>query len=132
MEITGRITADAVIKNLTDGRQLVSFDLAVNDHYRTRSGEKKQVATFFDCAYWITTNVAQYLTKGSIIAVYGRIGVYAYKDRDGNPQAALQFHVNSIRFIAQAPTPAAGNQRAAATPQDMTGTGPETTDDLPF
>jgi single-strand DNA-binding protein len=145
MEITGRITADAVIKNLTDGRKLVSFDLAINDYYQTRTGEKKEVATFFDCSYWITTKIAQYLTKGSIVAVYGRIGFYAYKDKDGNPHGALQFHVNNIRFIAQAPKAIQPsiNQAAAYQPQPNGTTSntastqaftpaPETIDDLPF
>lgn len=135
MEITGRITADAIIKNLTNGRQLVSFDLAVNDYYKTRSGEKKDVATYFDCAYWISTKVAPYLTKGSIIAVYGRMTVYAYKDSEGKPQAALNFHVNHIRFIAQAPK--AGRPAAASTTGTPASTAavtptPQTIDDLPF
>jgi single-strand DNA-binding protein len=129
MEITGRITADAIVKNLTDGRQLVSFDIAVNDYYRTRAGEKKQVANFFDCSYWITTKVAQYLTKDSIVAVYGNMGVYAYKDNEGNPQAALNFHVNNIRFIASPPKPKPDALAAVTT--DVTPT-PETKDDLPF
>ena len=132
MEITGRITADAIIKNLTDGRQLVSFDIAVNDYYKTRTGEKKEATTFFDCGYWITTKVAPYLTKNSIIAVYGHMSVYAYKDSEGKPQAALNFHVNNIRFVAK-PAKAAANNTVTnhATGAVQTPT-PETVDDLPF
>ena len=132
MEITGRITADAIIKNLTDGRQLVSFDIAVNDYYKTRTGEKKEATTFFDCAYWITTKVAPYLTKNTIIAVYGHMRVYAYKDSEGKPQAALNFHVNNIRFVAK-PAKAIANSmitnHAADAVQTLTS---ETVDDLPF
>jgi len=142
MEITGRLTENATIKQLTDGRRVVSFDLAVNDFYRTRTGEVKEVSSYFDCSYWLTTNVAQHLTKGSIIEVYGRIGVYAYKNSQGEPKAALQFHVNNIRFIAQAARQAAisqtgtYNQQQGAAPTASNTTtftpGTDPKDDLPF
>ena len=103
MEITGRITADAKTNKLTDGREVINFTLAINDQYKTKTGERKEVATFFKCAYWVSPKAAQYLKKGTIISVFGRIGLDVYKNMAGEPQGALTFHVNQIRFITGVP-----------------------------
>ena len=127
MEITGRITADAKISKLTDGREVTGFTLVHNDNYQTKSGDKKQVSTFLKCSYWITPKVADYLKKGAIITVYGRIGLDVYKDQQGEAKGSLTFHVNDIKFIAK-PAAATTNGSAAAQPTSK----PEATDDLPF
>lgn len=127
MEITGRLTADAKVVRLTDGREVTNFTLAINDRFTTKAGERKEVSTFFKCAYWVSPKVAGHLRKGGIISVYGRIGLDVYLDTQGDPKGSLTFHVNNIRFIGSAQEPKANGGTAAAT-----APAPETKDDLPF
>lgn len=99
MEITARLTGDAKIAILKDERQVVNFNVAINDSYKTKdSGELKKVTTYFQCSYWMNPGIAQYLKKGSLVELYGRIGANAYKDMEGEPKAALTFHVNNIKL----------------------------------
>ena len=99
MEITARLTADAKVNTLKDERQVVNFNVAINDSYKPKdSSEVKKVATFIQCAYWINPDIAKYLTKGTLVELYGRIGVNAYKDMQGEPKASLTFHVNNIKL----------------------------------
>lgn len=58
MEITGRVTADAVVRTLSDERQVVNFAVAVNDTYEAKNGESVTQTEFFDCSYWIGTGIA--------------------------------------------------------------------------
>jgi single-strand DNA-binding protein len=127
MEITGRLTADAKINTLTDGREVTNFTIVINDRFSTKAGERRDVATYIKCAYWVSSKAAQHLKKGSIVSVYGRIGIEVYKTTEGEAQGSLTLHVNSIRFVASAPKKEA--QTTTATPQH---TSPETIDDLPF
>ena len=129
MEITGRITADVTVNKLTDGREVTGFTLVQNDHFKTKSGEKKQVATFFKCAYWVTPKAADHLKKGAIITVYGRIGLDVYNNQKGEAQGSLTFHVNDIKFVAK---PATGTPASTTTTGSSAATTPEATDDLPF
>lgn len=128
MEITGRVTADATVKTVSGERQLVAFTVAQNESYKTKEGERKQVATYFDCSYWISTKVAEMLKKGTIVSLFGRLGVNAWTNMQGEPKATLTFHTNNIKFIG------GGKTNAAAIKDDdvAPATTPEEADDLPF
>lgn len=127
MEITGALTGNAVIAEVKNtDRKVVNFTMAVNDTYRVKgSTEVKKHTTYFDCAYWVGTGVAKLLTKGSIVTVTGRLNVSAYADRNGNPKAALRFHVDKIKVQHSKPSQAAVTE---ASPSDLL----EPLDDLPF
>ena len=75
MTITGRTVQDATVNVLKDERQVVNFSVAVNDYYKPRNGEKVKATTFFNCAFWKNTKVAQYLKKGTLVEVSGRLFV---------------------------------------------------------
>lgn len=131
MEITGRLTADAKLNTLQDERQVVSFTVVQNDNFKTKDGEKKQVATYFDCSYWISPKVADKLKKGTIVLLYGRIGINAWNNMQGEAKASLTFHTNNIKFIGGGKSNAASMEQQEEGQTDVTPT-PQTKDDLPF
>jgi len=98
MEITGRLTADAVVRVVKGDRKVVGFTVAVNDRFML-DGERKEVSTFFDCGYFRSSGVAEFLKKGDVVQVFGRVGVNAYMGGDGQPKAGLTFHVSEIRLF---------------------------------
>jgi single-strand DNA-binding protein len=89
------------------------------------------VSTFIKCAYWVSPKAANYLKKGTIISVFGRIGLDVYKNMEGEPQGTLTFHVNQIRFITGTPKPRPAGT-ATGTPTLNQQPALETKDDLPF
>lgn len=125
MEITGRITADAKISKLTDGREVTGFTIVQNDYFKTKAGDKKQVATYFKCAYWLTSKTAPFLKKGTIVTLSGRVGMDVYSGAGGEPKGVLTVHVNDIKFIAKT------GQSTSTAPQ-ADNTQQTQTDDLPF
>jgi single-strand DNA-binding protein len=128
MEIFGRLTADAKVNELKDGRKVVNFNIASNDSYKPKgSNEIKKVTTYFNCSYWINSNIAKFLTKGSLVELYGRVGVNAYISTEGEPKASLTFYVIKIKLHGKP----AGERKENAVPVDaVESTG--TSDDLPF
>lgn len=96
MDITGRLTADAQVRSLSEGRKVVNFSVAVNDSYKAKNGERVTQTEFFDCSYWIGTGIAQYLTKGSIVELSGRVSARAWVDSEGQAKAGLNFHTSKI------------------------------------
>ncbi len=127
MELTGRLVGDAQVRTLKDSRQVVSFTVAINDYFKPKGeAEGKQVALYIQCGYWISTRVAERLTKGNIVEINGRLYVTAYKDMQGEPKATLNCHVNSIKVHGkgQSSEPKAKQQ----SPESLT----EPLDDLPF
>lgn len=96
MNIIGRVTRDAEVRTLSEDKKVVNFSIAVNDSYKPKNGEKVTHTEFFDCSYWLATGIAQYLTKGSIVELTGRLSTRAYLDSEGNPKAGLNFHTAAI------------------------------------
>lgn len=98
MEITGRVVADATIRKTKTDRELTGFRVAVNRTY-SQDGERKQQTTFIDCAYWRSTKVAPYLTKGALVMLTGWMTANAWVSRDGEPMAGLNLNVGEIQFL---------------------------------
>ncbi|QEE49855.1 single-stranded DNA-binding protein [Flavobacterium alkalisoli] len=139
MEITGRLTADAQVRTLSDNRQVVNFSVAVSDSYKARSGERITQTEFFDCSYWIATGIAQYLTKGTIVELSGRVSARAWVDSEGNAKAGLNFHTSKITLhgggVATDKAQPVNQTAASEAPvyeAEVVPNGTASDDDLPF
>ena len=139
MDITGRVTADAQGRTLSDDRKVVNFSVAVNDSYKAKNGERVTQTEFFDCSYWIGTGIAQYLTKGSIVELSGRVRARAWVDGEGQAKAGLNFHTSKITLHGggAAADKAQEAKPAKAQPEAIEVSGAQVSpdgqhDDLPF
>lgn len=136
MEITGRLTADAVVRTVSEDRKVVGFSIAINDTFRS-GGEQKKVTTFIDCSYWMNTGIADYLKKGGWVQLYGRIGVNAYMSGNNEAKASLTFQTSAIKLLGAAvrnlevPNVVAKEAEAVASVQ-VNSTFEGIDDDLPF
>ncbi len=98
MELTGRVTADAVISTTKSGKEVVEFSIAINDYYKPKGAtEGVQVTQYVECSYWISTGVASRLLKGAVAEVSGRISVQPYIGKDGTAKASLNMHCYNIK-----------------------------------
>ncbi len=132
MELVGRITKDAVVNQLKDERKVVNFSIAVNDYYKPKNSEEGiKTTTYVNCSYWISTKIAERLTKGALVEIAGRAYVNAYKGVDGEAKASLNCHVNNINVHSFGKLqPAFGEEENAEQPSDKIQA--EVPDDLPF
>lgn len=97
MNIIGRLTRDAEVRKLSNEKQVVNFSIATNDNYRNKQGERIEQTTYFECAYWISPKVADFLTKGTLVELSGRAYTSAWLGKDGEPHAGLNFHTSQIK-----------------------------------
>ena len=98
MTIIGRVTRDAQVRSLSNNKSVVRFSIAVNHDYKAKNGERVTQTEFFDCAYWFSTGIAQYLTKGSLVELAGRVSARAWMGNDGQPKAGLNFNTTDIKL----------------------------------
>jgi len=91
MEFTGRLTADALVRETKNNSKVVGFTIAINDSYRTKDKEQKKVTTYIDCSYWLNASIAKYLTKGALVGLYGRIGANAWGKQGGGRNSQPYF-----------------------------------------
>ncbi len=127
MMIVGRITKDAVVQQLKDERQVVNFTVAI-DYYKAKgSSEGKQVALFIQCSYWLSMAIADRLTKGTLVELTGRLYVNAYINLQGEAQASLKCHVNSIKIYQKGKEGSYAENKTNANAKQR-----EPIEDLPF
>jgi single-strand DNA-binding protein len=125
MMFVGRVTDHASVKKLDGDRKVVNFSVAVNDRYRPKgSSEPVNAVTYFNCSYWINTTIAKFLTKGTLVELYGSVRLNTYTKRNGEPGYSLNFHTNTLNILQAAKNDVV----AAGTTNDVT----EPADDLPF
>ncbi|WP_412468802.1 single-stranded DNA-binding protein [Pedobacter sp. KLB.chiD] len=135
MNIIGRLTRDAEVRNVAEDKQVVNFSVAINESYKNKAGERVEQTTFFDCAYWLSPKVAKFLTKGTLVELTGRVFARAWAGRDGQPQAALNFTTSQIKFHGggkKTTTNAVQDSAKHNTSAGLVASYSEGDDDLPF
>jgi single-strand DNA-binding protein len=93
VNLIGRLTKDVVLKKTTNGTSVVGFTLAVN--------RAKEGADFIPCvAYNQTADLMdKYLSKGSQIAVQGRINTRKYDNEAGQKVYVTEVIADRIEFL---------------------------------
>ena len=93
--LTGRLTRDIELKRTNDGTSYTFFTLAVNNR---RSGNDQ--TDFVPCIAWRQTAdlMNNYLKKGSLIGVEGRINVYT-KQSNGQYDTNVNVQVENLTFL---------------------------------
>jgi len=125
MELTGRLTADAKVSEVKSGKKVVNFSIAINDSYKPKDGERVELTTYVECAYWINPKVGDYLKKGLLVQLGGRMGSRAYMNKDGEPKSSLTCNIANLKFLGGA------SSTSATTTNKAKNNAPDD-DDLPF
>ncbi|EJY57260.1 single-strand binding protein [Alicyclobacillus hesperidum URH17-3-68] len=120
--LIGRLTADPELRYTNSGTAVASFTLAVD---RMRSGQNGERQTdFINIVVWQKQAevVAQYLQKGRMAAVDGRLQIRTYENRDGQKVRVAEVVAEGVRFLDRGeggnsakPTPAAPPAKNNAT-----------------
>ena len=97
--LIGRLTKDPDLKFAAGtGTAITNFTLAVN-RPKDKNGEVK--ADFINCVAFgkIAETIAQYLTKGRQLAVFGNIRTGSYEAQDGTKRYTTDVYVEGFDFI---------------------------------
>lgn len=97
--LVGRLTRDPEMRTTTTGIQVCEFSIAVDK--KTKPTDGSATADFFRCKAWRQTAefVANYLTKGRLVAVDGRIETRKYTDKDGNNREAFEIVADNVQGL---------------------------------
>jgi len=83
--LIGNVTRDPEIKQTTNGQSIVTFGLATNREWMTRSNEKKSLAEYHNIAAWghLAEICQQYLRKGKLVYVEGYLKTRSWDSPEG-------------------------------------------------
>ena len=97
--LVGRLTRDPDLRYTPNGIAVANFTVAANRPFRNQQGE--QEADFINCVTWRkqAENLANYMKKGSLIGVDGRIQTRSYEGQDGKMVYVTEVLAESIQFL---------------------------------
>ena len=98
--LIGRLTRDPELKTTTTGVSVTTFSIAVERNYVNEETGQRD-ADFINCLSWRkqAENIARYCSKGSQIALEGRLQVRSYDDRDGNRRFVTEVVADNVTFL---------------------------------
>lgn len=97
--LVGRLTKDPDLRITPNGVAVATFTLAVNRTFANQQGERE--ADFIQCVVWRrqAENVANYLKKGSLAGVDGRIQTRNYEGQDGRRVYVTEVVAENVQFL---------------------------------
>ncbi len=100
--LIGRLAQDPELKYTQTGKAVVTFTLAVDRPY-TQKGREKET-DFIRIVAWekLAELTAQYLHKGRLAAVEGRLQIRQYEDKDGKKNRVAEVVADNVRFLDKA------------------------------
>lgn len=121
--ISGNLARAAELKRTQSGNSVLTFDVAVNDRVKNpQTGEWEDRANWVTCNLWGTRaeKLAQYLDKGTKVAIEGRLRYRAWEAQDGSKRSKLEVVVDELEFMSRQQQPAQAYQQQAPAYQQQT------------
>ncbi len=97
--IMGRLTSNPELRRTGSGVAVTSFTVAVDRDFSPKDGGERET-DFIDCVAWRQTGefVSEYLTKGRMVVVSGRLQIRSWTDKDGNKRRTAEVIADNVYF----------------------------------
>jgi single-strand DNA-binding protein len=141
--LIGRLGRDPELKYTQGGQSVVKFSLATDEAWTDKSGEKKNRTEWHNIVVWgkLGEICNQYLKKGKLVYVEGRIQTRQWEDQSGNKRSTTEIVLNDMSILeprggsGEGGHPGGGYPEPAAEPRRdeiVVSDAPITDDDVPF
>ena len=129
LNFTGNAGRDAETRYTPNGDAITSFSVALTSGY----GEKK-LTTWINCSMFGKRgeSVAQYIKKGTQVAVSGEFAARPYQTKEGVEKLSLECRVNDLTLLGNRNSDTVSEQRQAPQSNEPKGDFDDFTDDIPF
>ncbi|MBM3253243.1 MAG: single-stranded DNA-binding protein [Candidatus Omnitrophica bacterium] len=100
--LIGNLTRDPELRYVPSGTAVCSFSMAINRTFMLQSGEKREEVCFVRVVTWgkQAETVNQYLSKGSLVFVEGRLQYRAW-EQEGQKRSTLEVKADRVQFLAR-------------------------------
>lgn len=115
--LIGRLTRDPELRTTSTGKSVVAFSIAVAKKFKPQDGSPD--ADFFNVSAWGKTAeyVSNYLNKGRLVAVDGRLQTRKYTGSDGVNREVVEIVADDVQSLEK-PSADSAPKKTAAAPVD--------------
>jgi len=115
--LVGRLGRDPETRYTGGGQAVANFSMATDESYKDKNGERQKRTEWHKIVVWgKQAEIAQqYLKKGSLIFIEGRIQSREWQDKEGQKRTSFEIVANNFRMLGgRAEGAAAGGGGGAA------------------
>lgn len=122
--LVGRLTKDPEFRTTQNDVSVATFTLAVNRNFKNKNGE--QQADFINVVVFRqqAENVNNYLSKGNLAGVDGRIQSRSYENKEGQRVYVTEVLADSVQFLEPKNNNQSNNQSQQQSGQAQNGNSP--------
>ncbi len=98
--LVGRLVKDPELRETENGNKVTNITLAVPRSYKNVSGEYE--TDFISCVLWkgIAENTAEYVKKGDLLGIKGRINTRNYEAKDATRKYVMEVVAEKVTFLS--------------------------------
>ena len=99
--LMGNLGSDPEVRYTQEGKTVAVLSLATNESYKTAEGERKEATDWHAVVVWgqQAEICKQYLKKGSLILVEGKMKSRLWQDKAGQKHKSVEVLATSIKFL---------------------------------
>lgn len=101
VQLIGNLGNNPEVKTTEGGKKLARFSIATNEVYRNAKGDKITDTQWHNLIAWgkVAEIAEKYLSKGSEVAIEGKLVNRSYNDKDGNKKHITEVQVNEVLML---------------------------------
>ena len=98
--LVGRLVTDPEMRSTPTGQNVCSFRMATNRVFTDKTGQKQEKTEYHNIVLWrrLAEIASQYLTKGSLALIEGRIETRSWQDATGNKRYRTEIVGESMQL----------------------------------
>lgn len=146
VQLIGRIGQAPEVRYMANGEAVCNFSLATTEKFKDKAGEQQEQTEWHRVSAWgrQAEVIGEYLNKGSLIYVEGKIQSRKYTDKSGVEKVSVEIRMSELKMLggrqeqgdqpqpaAPASAPRAPIPARPAPPRPASGFD-DMTDDIPF
>jgi single-strand DNA-binding protein len=131
--LIGRLGKDPEVRYTPDGTMVTNFNLATDEQWKDKNGEKVQKTEWHRIVTFgkLAEICGNYLVKGKLIFVEGRIQTRSWEDKDGVKRFTTEIIASNMQMLDSKAQSKADGSSLEASPVSSNNAGTPT-DDVPF
>jgi single-strand DNA-binding protein len=98
--LIGRLTRDPETKALPSGQSVTNFGMATDRFFNDKSGQRQQQTDFHNIVLFgkLADIAAQYLNKGSLVLIEGRLQTRTWQDTSGSKRSRTEIVAERLQL----------------------------------
>lgn len=129
--LIGRLGKDPEVRYTPDGTMVTNFNLATDEQWKDKNGEKVQKTEWHRIVTFgkLAEICGNYLVKGKLVFIEGRIQTRAWEDKDGAKRSTTEIVASDMKMLDSKGQGRAEDTNSHAASAQNSGTPME---DVPF